>query len=47
VVTAREQTVLQLRDIEGYDTGEVAAILEISASNVKVRSHRVRPSGCA
>ena len=34
--------VLQLRDIEGYDTAEVAAMLEISASNVKVRLHRAR-----
>jgi RNA polymerase sigma-70 factor (ECF subfamily) len=34
--------VLQLRDIEGYDTAEVAAMLEISESNVKVRLHRAR-----
>lgn len=34
--------VLQLRDIEGYDTGEVAELLEISVSNVKVRLHRAR-----
>jgi RNA polymerase sigma-70 factor (ECF subfamily) len=34
--------VLQLRDIEGYDTGEVAELLDISASNTKVRLHRAR-----
>lgn len=34
--------VLQLRDIEGYTTGEVAALLEISEANVKVRLHRAR-----
>lgn len=34
--------VLLLRDIEGYDTGEVAALLSISSSNVKTRLHRAR-----
>jgi len=34
--------VLQLRDIEEYDTREVAALLGISESNVKVRLHRAR-----
>ncbi len=34
--------VLQLRDIEGYATREVAALLEISEANVKVRLHRAR-----
>ena len=34
--------VLQLRDIEEYDTGEVAELLDISISNVKVRLHRAR-----
>jgi RNA polymerase sigma-70 factor (ECF subfamily) len=34
--------VLQLRDIEGYDTREVAEQLEISEANVKVRLHRAR-----
>jgi RNA polymerase sigma-70 factor (ECF subfamily) len=34
--------VLQLRDIEGYDTSEVAQLLEISEANVKVRLHRAR-----
>ena len=34
--------VLQLRDIEGYDTREVAKLLDISESNAKVRVHRAR-----
>jgi RNA polymerase sigma-70 factor (ECF subfamily) len=34
--------VLQLRDVEGYDTGEVADLLTISDGNVKVRLHRAR-----
>lgn len=34
--------VLQLRDIEGYDTSEVATLLSISESNAKVRLHRAR-----
>ena len=34
--------VFQLRDIEQYDTGEVAVLLDISVSNVKVRLHRAR-----
>lgn len=34
--------VLQLRDIEGYDTSEVAEQLDISEANVKVRLHRAR-----
>ena len=34
--------VFQLRDIEQYDTGEVAELLDISVSNVKVRLHRAR-----
>ena len=34
--------VLQLRDIEGYATGEVATLLDISETNVKVRLHRAR-----
>lgn len=34
--------VLLLRDIEGYDTAEVARLLDISESNVKVRLHRAR-----
>ncbi len=36
------RTVLQLRDIEEYDTREVAELLGISESNVKVRLHRAR-----
>ncbi len=34
--------ILLLRDIEGYDTGEVAVLLDISAANVKIRLHRAR-----
>ncbi len=34
--------VLQLRDIEEYDTSEVATLLDISEGNVKVRLHRAR-----
>jgi RNA polymerase sigma-70 factor (ECF subfamily) len=34
--------VLQLRDVEGYNTGDVAALVEISEANVKVRLHRAR-----
>lgn len=34
--------VLQLRDIEGYNTSEVAKLLDISESNTKVRVHRAR-----
>lgn len=36
------RNVLLLRDIEGYDTSEVAMLLGISVSNVKVRLHRAR-----
>jgi len=36
------RNVLLLRDIEGYNTVEVAALLKISVSNVKVRLHRAR-----
>jgi len=36
------RVVLQLRDIEEYDTREVATLLGISESNVKVRLHRGR-----
>jgi RNA polymerase sigma-70 factor (ECF subfamily) len=36
------RVVLQLRDVEGYDTAEVAEMLNISTSNVKVRLHRAR-----
>ena len=34
--------VLQLRDIEEYNTSDVAGLLGISESNVKVRLHRAR-----
>lgn len=34
--------IVKLRDVEGYDTKEVAEFLGISESNVKVRLHRAR-----
>lgn len=34
--------VLQLRDVEDYDTGEVAEMLNLSPANVKIRLHRAR-----
>jgi RNA polymerase sigma-70 factor (ECF subfamily) len=33
---------LHLRDIEGYSTNEVASLLEMTSSNVKIRLHRAR-----
>ena len=36
------RVILQLRDIEGYDTAEVGELLGLSVSNVKVRLHRAR-----
>ena len=36
------RVVLQLRDIEDYDTSEVAALLDITKTNAKVRLHRAR-----
>ena len=44
ILTLPEQyrNVLLLRDIQGYDTSEVAMLLGISVSNVKVRLHRAR-----
>ena len=36
------RVVLLLRDIEEYDTAEVAVMLDISENNVKVRLHRAR-----
>ncbi len=36
------RNVLQLRDVEGYNTSEVAELLGISETNVKVRLHRAR-----
>ena len=34
--------VLELRDIEGFDTAEVSEMLDLTESNVKVRLHRAR-----
>ena len=36
------RVVMQLRDLEGYATAEVAEALELTESNVKVRLHRAR-----
>ena len=36
------RVVLVLRDIEGYDTAEAAAMLEITEAALKVRLHRAR-----
>lgn len=36
------RVVLQLRDLQEYSTSEVATLLDISESNVKVRLHRAR-----
>ncbi len=36
------RTVFLLRDVEGYDTDEVATLVGISQANVKVRLHRAR-----
>jgi RNA polymerase sigma-70 factor (ECF subfamily) len=38
----RQRVVITLRDIEGYDAGEVCSILEISAANQRVLLHRAR-----
>ncbi len=36
------RVILQLRDIDGYATGDVADLLDIKEANVKVRLHRAR-----
>jgi len=36
------RVILQLRDLQEYSTSEVATLLDISESNVKVRLHRAR-----
>jgi RNA polymerase sigma-70 factor (ECF subfamily) len=38
----RQRIVITLRDIEGYSSAEVCAILEISAANQRVLLHRAR-----
>lgn len=38
----RQRIVITLRDIEGYSSEEVCAILEISAANQRVLLHRAR-----
>ena len=37
-----QRVVIQMRDVEGFATDEVARILGISAANVRVRLHRAR-----
>jgi hypothetical protein len=38
------RTVLMLRDVEELDTGEAAAILDVTPNAVKTRLHRARPA---
>lgn len=38
----RQRIVITLRDVEGYDSAEVCAMLEISAANQRVLLHRAR-----
>ena len=38
----RQRIVITLRDVEGYDSDEVCAILEITAANQRVLLHRAR-----
>jgi RNA polymerase sigma-70 factor, ECF subfamily len=37
-----QQTVIRMRDVEGYTSGEVCAALEVSAGNERVLLHRAR-----
>ena len=37
-----QQTVIRMRDVEGYSSGEVCAALEVSAGNERVLLHRAR-----
>jgi len=39
---ARQRTVLTLRDVDGHESEEVCAMLEISAANQRVLLHRAR-----
>jgi RNA polymerase sigma-70 factor (ECF subfamily) len=38
----RQRTVITLRDVEGYESDEVCAMLEITAANQRVLLHRAR-----
>jgi RNA polymerase sigma-70 factor (ECF subfamily) len=37
-----QQTVIRMRDVEGYSADEVCAVLEVSAANQRVLLHRAR-----
>ena len=39
---ARQRVVITLRDVDGYDSDEVCALLDISAGNQRVLLHRAR-----
>jgi RNA polymerase sigma-70 factor (ECF subfamily) len=39
---ARQRLVITLRDVEGYDSDEVCALLDITAANQRVLLHRAR-----
>ncbi len=41
---AKQREVILLRDVAGFDAGEVSALLGISAANERVRLHRARAS---
>jgi len=39
---AKQREVILLRDVAGFDAGEVSSLLGISAANERVRLHRAR-----
>ena len=41
---ARQGVVVSLRDVQGYSSEEVCAMLEITAGNLRVLLHRARAS---
>lgn len=42
VLPAKQREVILLRDVAGFEAGEVSALLGISAANERVRLHRAR-----